>query len=301
MNLTQLRALVAVADAGSISQAAERLGVTQSGASQAISSLEESLGVRLVVRGRRGMSLTAVGERAVVKARESLASLEAIRTIADEALGIERGQLTLASFPSVFSTLLPPLLQQFNTQHPGIKVVALEATDEEVDAWLAAGTVDIGVVMRLSPERVGATFYRDEWVAVVPAGHPLSRPAGRVIPLATLVAEPFVLATGGCATHARLIAQQHGLTLDDVRVEVRDWASAFALIREGLGVSLVPELNLPEDRRGLRVLRLETPIHRDLGLEVAPRSAESSIALAFLRMASQVATHPKSPVHNVET
>lgn len=287
MNLTQLRALVAVADTGRISQAAERLGVTQSGASQALSSLEESLGVRLVVRSKHGMSLTAVGERVVVRARESLASLEAIRTLADEALGIERGQLTLASFPSVISTLLPPLLQQFNTQHPGIKVIALEATDEEVEKWLANGTVDIGVVLRLSPERVGAMFYRDEWVAVVPAGHPLSRPAGRAVPLATLVAEPFVLATGGCATHARLIAQQHGLVLGDVRVEVRDWASAFALIREGLGVSLVPVLNLPEERRGLRVLRLETPIYRDLGLEVAPRSADSAIVLAFLHMVGQ--------------
>ncbi|MFC3282122.1 LysR family transcriptional regulator [Litchfieldella rifensis] len=288
MNLTQLRALVAVADTGRISQAAERLGVTQSGASQALSSLEESLGVRLVVRSQRGMSLTAVGERVVVRARESLASLEAIRTIADEALGIERGQLTLASFPSVISTLLPPLLQQFNTRHPGIKVIALEATDEEVEAWLATGTVDVGVVTRLSPERVGAMFYRDEWVAVVPAAHPLSRPAGRAVPLATLVAEPFVLATGGCTTHARLIAQQHGLVLGDVRVEVRDWASAFALIREGLGVSLVPVLNLPEERRGLRVLRLETPIYRDLGLEVAPQSTDSAIALAFLHMASQL-------------
>ena len=87
----------------------------------------------------------------------------------------------------------------------------------------------------------------ETWVAVIPAGHSLGRvPGGRVL-FARLAREPFVLATGGCTMHARSLAQDAGFDLADVRVEVRDWNSAFALVREGLGVTLVPEPTLLAD------------------------------------------------------
>jgi DNA-binding transcriptional LysR family regulator len=54
---------------------------------------------------------------------------------------------------------------------------------------------------------------------------------------AALAVEPFVLATGGCHVHARTLAEAAGLSLADVRMEVRDWTSAIALVREGVGVS----------------------------------------------------------------
>ena len=194
MNLPQLRALVAVADTGSITAAAARLGLTQSGASQAVAALDEQLGVRLITRGRRGAVPTAVGERVVEHAREVLAGLDAVRRAADAARGLERGRLRLAAFPTIFATLLPPLLRRFRTLHPGVEVVALEAGDDEMAAWLVAGTVDVGVAMDPAPGEAAAPLGRDEWVAVVPAGHPLARASGGRVAFARLAAEPFVFA-----------------------------------------------------------------------------------------------------------
>lgn len=304
MNVTQLRALVAVADTGSITHAAERIGLTQSGASQALSALEDHLAVRLVRRGRRGVTLTHVGEGVAARARDALAALDAIRRTADGARGLETGRIRLASVPSVFATLLPPLLQRFHARHPGIEVVALEATDREVAALLEAGTADIGVVAGpATPGRTVVPLHRDEWVAVLPAGHALARGGAAGIPLDSLAREPFVVATGGCSTHARTVARQAGLELADIRVEVHDWTSALALVREGLGVSLVPALNLPDDRRGLRVLPLAEPVHRDLSLEVSPDSAGSAIVLAFLDTAATIGAGipPRPDMHSAET
>lgn len=286
VNLVQLRALVATEETGSITQAAERIGLTQSGASQAVAALEEYLGVRLVVRGRRGASLTAIGQDIAEHARDALDHLDAIRQRADAARGLERGRLRLASFPSVIPTLLGPLLKKFRLRHPGIEVIALEATDGEVDVLIATGAIDIGVVMDPEPGPDAAMLGEDEWVAVVPMAHRFARRSGGVVSFTELVIEPFVLATGGCRTHARSLARAANLDLAEVKIEVRDWSSAFAFVREGMGISLVPRLTLPESRRGLKILPLAEPIYRKIGLKIAASSANALLARAFLALAS---------------
>lgn len=282
MNLQHWRLLVAVADLGNVSRAAEHVGITQSGASQAIAQLEAALGLQVFARERRQLCVTALGERVVQQARAMVASFDAIRLLAAEGKGLNRGRIRFASFPSVISTVLPPLMRTFQRRHPGIEVVALEGTDEEVEAWLLADTVDVGVVMNPAPQRQAVTLGRDAWVGVVPANHRLGRRSSEgAVGLAELVSEPFVLATGGCAVNAQSLAQAAGLHLSDVRVTVRDWVSACVLVREGMGVALVPESALPEDRRGLRVMQLAEPIQRVFGL-VCSRAGASSEAVQAL-------------------
>jgi DNA-binding transcriptional LysR family regulator len=87
MNLLHWRLLVAVADASNISRAAEEVGMTQSGASQAIAQLEASLGFAVFTRERRHIGVTALGERVVKEARSMLARLDAIRVLADKSRG----------------------------------------------------------------------------------------------------------------------------------------------------------------------------------------------------------------------
>ena len=100
MNLLHWRLLVAVADAGNISRAAEEIGMTQSGASQAIAQLEAALGFPVFTRERRYIGVTALGGEVVEHARNMLSQLNAIRELADESRGLNRGRIRLASFPS---------------------------------------------------------------------------------------------------------------------------------------------------------------------------------------------------------
>ncbi|WP_347094160.1 LysR family transcriptional regulator [Sphingomonas parapaucimobilis] len=283
MNITQLRALVAVADAGSFTAAAEAVGVTQSGMSQALAALEEALGVKLLVRQRHGVELTAFGERALVHARAALDHLEAIRQEARQATGAEAGSLRIAAFPSVFATVLPSLLRRFRSLHPGIEVVLLETDDREVETWLSTGAVDLGVVLNPSAESDVVPIGEDAWVGVLPSGHRLARRS--TLSLAELVAEPFVLATGGCHVHAGTLAKAAGLSLGDIRMEVRDWTSAVALVREGVGVGIVPESTLPEKRKGLRIAKIDPPLYRRFGLVAALGRKPSCAASLFLEMA----------------
>lgn len=99
MNLLHWRLLVAVADAGNISRAAEEIGMTQSGASQAIAQLEASLGFPVFTRERRYIGITALGEQVIENARNMLSQLNAIRILADKSQDLHRGAFAWPVFP----------------------------------------------------------------------------------------------------------------------------------------------------------------------------------------------------------
>lgn len=281
MNLVHWRLMVAVADVRNISRAAEATGMTQSAASQAIAQLESSLGFPVFVRERRHISVTALGEQVIEHARTMLVQLNAIRELADESRGLQGGRIRLASFPSVTSTLLPGLLRNVRRLYPGIEVVVLEGTDEEVEEWLAADTVELGVVMNPAPGRADVILGRDEWVAVMPVSYPQSGANG--ITLQELADQPFVLATGGCVVNGKSLIEQAGLQLSDVRIKVRDWISACMLVRENMGIALVPESALPAERRGLSVVPITPAIHREFGLVCSLSGKASDVTQALLK------------------
>ena len=283
MNLLHWRLLVAVADAGNISRAAEEIGMTQSGASQAIAQLEASLGFPVFTRERRYIGITALGEQVIENARNMLSQLNAIRILTDKSRDLHRGRIRLASSPSVTSTLLPGLLRDVKRLHPGIEIVVLEGSDEEVEEWLAADTVELGVVMNPGPGRAQVILGQDAWVAVIPAKHQLAHHARAYgITLAALADQPFILATGGCVVNGKSLMEMAGLQLSDIRVTVRDWISACKLVGEEMGVALVPESALPETLRNLCVVPLTPAIHREFGLVCSSSGASSDATQTLL-------------------
>ncbi|MGP8541461.1 LysR family transcriptional regulator [Pseudomonas protegens] len=279
MNLMHWRLLVAIAECATITRAAEEVGMTQSGASQALAQMEDMLGVQLFVRESRQALPTAIGLQVLAQARVMLEALAEVRRQVDAARGIPQGSVRLAGFPMVLATFLPPLLRRFKQLYPGIEVVQLEVSDDEVETLLEAQLVDLGVVLNPAPERRSWLLGRDSWVAVLPEDHPWQ---ASTIDLETLLAQPFVLATGGCSVNARSLAAEAGIPLADVRVEVREWNSAFSLVRERLGVTLVPQSTLPVQREGLRVLELSTGVEREFALVAAPGRESSVLVQAFL-------------------
>ncbi len=191
------------------------------------------------------MGATVLGEQVIEHARAMLARLDAIRALADDSRGLHGGRIRLGSFPSVFSTLLPGLLRDFQRRHPGIELVALEGTDEEVEDWLAAGTVELGVVLNPAPGR-----RRRSWDGMpgsrccLPAIRWAAVPARAVSRWRSWPRSPSSWPRADARERAKPDRHERAWHLSDIRVTVRDWASACALVREGMGVSLVPESDL---------------------------------------------------------
>ncbi|AJC45724.1 LysR family transcriptional regulator [Xanthomonas sacchari] len=290
MNLIHWRLYVAVVECGSISAGAARCGITQSGASQAIAQMEHVLGAALLLRERGRIRPTPFGTRALEHARAMLAELGQIQALAKAERAAGAASLRVAGFASS-RPWLAPRLRAFERAHPDTGVVWLEGGDEEVEAWLAAGTVDLGVVLDPAPERDAMVFGMDEWLAVLPPA--LARPRARDIALAELLALPFVLATGGCWLHAQRLAERAGLAIADLRLQVRDWSSAWALVRDGAGASLLPASVLPAERDGVQVLPLQPRLQRRFALVAAAHAAPAARQLRrFLDEAISGATDP---------
>ncbi len=141
-----MRSLVAVVDAGAISGAAERLGVTQPALSRRIQQLEEQMGVTLLSRGRKGVSLTAVGELVASEARVLLARYEHLQSQVAAHRGLEGGTVRIGGGATAVSFLLPSAFAQFQQHHPGVRFQVKEAGSREIERDVVSGRLELGVV-----------------------------------------------------------------------------------------------------------------------------------------------------------
>lgn len=145
--LRQLAYLVTVADEGTIAAASERLHVSPSAISDAISELERLLGERLCVRRRSaGVSLTGAGVHAVERGRAILSAARELTLSLRGGTGELVGPITIGCYPTLAPVVLPPLLHDFGEAHPRVDLHILEATHDRLAGRIETGEVDVAFV-----------------------------------------------------------------------------------------------------------------------------------------------------------
>ncbi|MGW3352963.1 LysR family transcriptional regulator [Nonomuraea rubra] len=308
MTFTQLRILQAVARTGNMTRAAEELATTQSAVSHALRALESELGVALLVRGNQGVSLTAAGRAVCRRATLILTQAEALEQEVAAIRGQERGSLRVGVIPSANARLLPPILRRFAEAHPRVRLTVMEGSDHEVLEWLETGAADVATVsatagaaslpagaasltageVSLPAGAVARPLAADRMLAVLPSGHELSvRPS---LPVAELARHPFIMSTGGCEPLITAIARAAGVSLK-CHYRVRDTGSILAMVAEGLGLSIVPELSLPARHTGVHAIPLEPGVERVILMALPADPLPTATAFADLA----TARHPASP------
>jgi DNA-binding transcriptional LysR family regulator len=282
MTDAQLQALVTVADQRSFTAAARQLRMTQSAISHAVNALERSLDVMLLKRNAQGVELTEVGQRIVEQSRQILQLKAQIREDAESVRKRQNGSLRVGSFGvSASRRLLPPLMKTFSRHNPGITVLVMEGSDQEVEQWVRDGTVDVGFVTLPHEEFDTLQLTRDEMRVLLPADHPLARHA--CIRPSKLCSEPFIMSTGGCEGIIRDSVRRAPL---DVRYRIRDNDTIVDMVSHRLGISVLPTLSLPLTLPEDVVQRpLEGTCIREVGLAVPDRRKASPACAAFLKLA----------------
>jgi DNA-binding transcriptional LysR family regulator len=229
----RLRALVELADAGSVRGAAERLVVTESSVSSAVSALGAEVGIPLVTRHGRGVRLTAAGERYAEYARRILGlHAEAVLAARAEA-DPEHGSIRLAAVTTAGEFLIPDLLASFRAKHPGVILRLEVAPRGHVWPMLARHEADLVVAGRPPDDLFAARVRAVSPNALVVVGAPDERTAFDPARATWLLREP---ASGMRATCEALLER---LDVTPPRMTLGSNGAVIAAAVAGLGVTLV--------------------------------------------------------------
>ena len=265
--VTKLRALMSAVENGSFKAAAESLGCTQSAVSHMISSLEEELGFRLLRRGRSAVRLTDEGERLLGAARSLLSAEEHLRQTAASIRGLDQGTVRIGAFTSVAVHWLPPVLKEFQRDYPNVEFKLLNGDYHDVNEWLSDGSVDIGFVAlpcELKCETI--TLMEDRLLAILPKD---SRYASYPrFPLTECEREPFISLLQSSDHDARRALEAAGVK-PNVRFYTKDDYAIIAMVEQGLGMSIMPELLLKGRHDELLTLPLVPEAKRTIGIAFA--------------------------------
>ncbi|MDQ5896677.1 MAG: DNA-binding transcriptional LysR family regulator [Pseudomonadota bacterium] len=263
MELRHLRYFEALASTLNFTRAAERLHIAQPPLSRQIQQLEDELGVALIDRSTRPLTLTRAGAFFFEQSTQVLARVEEV-TRATRRLGSGRRRWIGVGFvPSMLYGALPTSVRQFMDRHPDIDVVLSELTSLQQSEALLSGRIDVGFgrVAVDTPGLVNTLIEEEPLVAVLPSGHALAGDDAQAAPvtLQALSQEVLILypAQPRPSFADQILAQFRIRGCPVARTfETNGLQTAVGLVAAGLGVSLVPA--------SVRKLRRDDIVYRSI-------------------------------------
>ncbi|MEM1329131.1 MAG: LysR family transcriptional regulator [Planctomycetota bacterium] len=259
MDLRQLEYFVASAEAGSLSRAASRCGVSQPSISQGVSRLEEELGVTLFDRLGRGVVLTEAGAALLGRARAALAAVREMESAAQRDLG--GGELTIGAIPTMAPYLLPPLIRELRRERPDGGVVVREDVTQRLVEAVCDHELDLAITSTpIEHEQIEVTVVGEEsFVVAVPDSSQIGlegegRDAGGAVTLPELRAAPLLtLHEAHCMGEQVMEFCRAKRLTGSVAGGMSQIRTLVELVRLGQGIAIVPEMAARLERtRGVR-------------------------------------------------
>lgn len=280
MNLRKYIAFLRTVETGSITQAADELGYTQSAVSKMIADLENEWQVKLLTRNRAGIELTSEGVELLPAVRAVVKDCDDLGFAVSELHGLQSGLLRIGCFTSFSTSVLPGILKSFHEKYPNIRIQLAGGEYEDIADWLRRGTVDCGfLALPASPEFDARFLLRDSFVAILPEGHPMA--GAPRFPTAQLTQENFVKLNESPDYELDRFLD----TLPEkprVTYEATSDFALLAMVERGLGVSIVHDLILHPRRYRVVRLPLDITQFRDVGIAVKKDIVPSSITKLFI-------------------
>ena len=283
MEIVQLQAFVAVAEAGGFSRAASLLVSTQPTLSRQVAALEKELGTLLFDRLGRRVELTNFGRECLEKARNILSQVDALSTSGKAHVGQVTGSIRVGCADSVVLRRFPAILQRFQRKYPGVRIRVRTGSSPEILEWVRSGLADAALCMLpgMYPELKLKEMWDDEFVAIAPPRHAMAEAS---VSLPEFAAETQISIQEGTLSHQNLVAayQAAGLTfVPDMSFD--NFQLVVDLVRAGMGVGIASKHVAESALKRNQVARVHVKgidgLHRSLGLAVhAERVMDGALA-----------------------
>ncbi len=295
MNLKQLEAFARVAEAKSFSEAAKILYLTQPTVSAHVASLEKELGVCLLMRSTKEVSLTEEGEILYDYAMQMLELEQQIR----ERFGSRKKEgavlrIAASTIPSQY--LLPEIMVRFRERYPGVRLRVMETDSAGAVEQILSRRADIGFAGTVLEEKqcVYIPFYQDELVVIIP-GEGLEGPESAAETAAWIRRMPVILREEGSGTRkeAQRLLRQMGIELSELNIvaSIQNQETIKRSVRNGMGISILSRLAAEDEIRSgvLRTVPLgETGGKRNINLVFDRRSLHSTEAEKLIDLVKEM-------------
>lgn len=253
-----LRCFVSVARSGNLADAADKLGRTPSAVSMMLKQFEDHLGAALFESERKS-KLTALGVFTLGEATREIEHFE--RTIAaiENYAKAKSGLVRIAVVPSVAETILPNIVRDFLADHPDVHIDVQDMDSAAVLRELERERVDLGIATgsRANSEIESEELFSDAFGIVCRADHPLARD-GQALSWHDLTAWPFI-ANGICAQISDATVQD---AIANSTLMVRNTTSLLAMVRAGVGITVLPRLVVGTAAGDIKFLSVADPLAR---------------------------------------
>ncbi len=245
MEIRQLEHFLAVIEQGSLGRAAEALNISEPGLSKSIRRLEDSLQIRLLDRGTRGMTPTLFGESLATHARLIRNEVDNARSELSELQGVSKGIVRIGARPSFGTVILPRAIAQLQNKRPGVRAIVREGMMSNMIVEVLHGDLDF-IVVTLSNQTPDDELIQESLIEspvsiVARAGHPL----GSQSPLSPdeLAELPWVLPLGSDPVRQKLEEMLAKCGIEKINVLVESDSVQFIMeyLRETDAVGFFPE------------------------------------------------------------
>jgi DNA-binding transcriptional LysR family regulator len=284
-NLRHLDVVRRVMEAGSVTEAARLLRVSQPAVSKTLAQVEDRLGFRLFTRDRGRLIATAEAKALLPEIEKAFLAVYGVERLASDLRDGRTGMVTLAAAPSLANNLLPAVIGSFRLTRPGATVIVQAIPNTEVVDLVADRRVDLGFV--LIPARDSATVAVDlcaaDLVCVIPKTHTLAASKSvrlrdlHDVPMITFARRlPLGALIAGAFERARVRPQN--------AVEVMQSATAFALVKAGAGIAIMDGFALLDGLPPNLIARPIQPAVRVVARQLSARDRpQSLLANAFAK------------------
>lgn len=287
--MNQYYAFIKIIETGSFTKAAEDLGYTQSAISQMVSSLEKELSTTLILRSRKGITLTPDGEEFLPYIKKVHNSYRELIEKSKEMQGLQGGIIRIGTFSSISSSWLPKLIKDFKEIYPSVKFELQQGEYTSITQLIKEGSIDFGFVI---PDAVSnlhtISLKQDEMLAVLPCNHELTNKEN--VTLTELSKEPFILLDEGQLSIPLKFFKKNNIE-PNIHYRVYDDYTIMSMVEKGLGIAILPELILNKVSYNIVKKKIFPPITRTISIAFKDRKTLPIASKYFIDYILKIYTH----------
>lgn len=291
MESVRCKAFIESVERGSFKAAAEALGYTPSAVSQLVAALEKDLGLTLLIRTRRGVTVTDEGKKLAPIVRSYLAREKEMYELAEELQGLSVGNLTIAAYPSVATTWLPGIVRNFQKDYPNVQMDIREGVRQEIFHHLDQHEVDMAFLAYAEPMNYEwIPLAEEEMIAVVPENHRYAM--AERYPVVEAERDNIIMTSWGRDAEVLEVFRKSQVS-PNVKYTTYDTPATLAMVRMGLGVSICNELAAQLWNDHLVKLPLDPPTKVTFGIAYTSEDHMTAASKKFMAYAVRYLTKPE--------